>query len=661
MKRTYCFKVDSSGGVQRSSSATSVVGFELLATGRRRRRTLLEISDSVVDDVEEADLVKYLLYNASWTTSGEVCRSLVYAYRSSTSSGNQQLTSVLDRHYLKECLHNRLVTNYTINLYNWTLAPDDSIFLTWQTLANAMLSPAFVIQVLQNPSALFFYVANTAEWMVPLKNIFAAVDNYMVYIMHHLEELYRQYSQSQKRKQQQESQNSTTNSSFSEFPNKDSQTQFAYRDALERHRVFARDVMPFMHATSIYFSTVISSSAAVHTSDGNSSLLLLPTMVDIQHVLDAEKEEQNRKFLHQIFGESGNEASQQNLMMSNDHNESNNDTISPASRSILDANSATDWKLNLAYIPPTIEVGAVQAYSSLIASAGIKNAMLPEELAERWLGGPFEWPPLDVAAQFSTTCPVGETLINILVATFTSLAQQLTDPKPVNSFYRQRANSTFPAIHRIELSTKQNTTTNKTTSFDTKPQDSVVATTFSVLKSLITDVAGIDMAYVVGFFAGPLKPEDGTLTLAKLIKQWTSCDFQNVMDCQKKRTNTFVGILAVVLWMVILYAATGTVGAFVLGGVSVPAVVMWYTYGYSPSCIPMIPTCVVEDVFSIFAWIVPLQFVWPTTLQKIPGQFFSHFLHVFFLCFFSMFFSFFFSFFFNVFFNVFFGILSDFF
>ena len=82
---TYCYGV-SSVGFASSVLHPSVVGFNLLSTGRRRR--LLGGGGpywSAADNLEEGEddsLAHYMMWNASWTASGEPCRGLVHAYRS---------------------------------------------------------------------------------------------------------------------------------------------------------------------------------------------------------------------------------------------------------------------------------------------------------------------------------------------------------------------------------------------------------------------------------------------------------------------------------------------------------------------------------------------------------------------------------------------------
>lgn len=109
------------------------------------------------------------------------------------------------------------------------------------------------------------------------------------------------------------------------------------------------------------------------------------------------------------------------------------------------------------------------------------------------------------------------------------------------------------------------------------------------------------------------------LTMGKSLKSLMTCDFENILHCQKKRAHPLVGALAVVIILASIYMSTGSIASFALGGISIPLMILWYVYAYSPTCVPMIPECAVQDMLYILEWMVPLRLDWPAALQKIPG------------------------------------------
>lgn len=560
---TYCYLIDSSGGTQRSRSAAAVVGFDILFTGRRRQ--LLEKKDHHASfwESEEATLVAYMLHNASWTFDGtELCRDLVHAYRVDPAA-----LGVLDRHALKECLHWRLITNHTVAVYNWTEAPGDMFTLSWHGIAQALVRPKFVLQVWSRPAALGFLLSHL-EWAEPFANLFTAIDNYMVYALHHLDAFAASAAASASAAVRPE--NSTTAAGSppsSPPPTPKMSNQVA--SMIDRHKRFARNVMPFMHTGSVYISSVLKTGAPPSSSllQNNDTLSNIESVIDLVMV---------------VHGSGGR-------------------------RHLLVANDTADWKIVLRDTPLTYEIGAVQAYSALIAGGGVLNAPLSAQIANAWLDGPFQWPPLD-RTNFGV-CPTGTVIQNVLVRGFSALGNQILNPKPVAAYEKQRLNDTLPRLWRY----------NGTILVPTGGGggDALVRTTLNAAKSFLLEL--IDIRVIVGFVVGSENPPDGAYSATKVVKQLLTCNFETVLDCSGKRANTAVGALAVVGLLAGLYMAFGSLGAFVLGGVSMPLLILWYVYGYSPACVPMIPQCVVKDFLSMALWFIPLQFQWPLSLQKIPG------------------------------------------
>jgi hypothetical protein len=46
---------------------------------------------------------------------------------------------------------------------------------------------------------------------------------------------------------------------------------------------------------------------------------------------------------------------------------------------------------------------------------------------------------------------------------------------------------------------------------------------------------------------------------------------------------------------------------------------MYVTYGYSPTCAPLLPTCLLRDLFDLLDWLLPESVEWPPSLVTRPG------------------------------------------
>lgn len=82
-------------------------------------------------------------------------------------------------------------------------------------------------------------------------------------------------------------------------------------------------------------------------------------------------------------------------------------------------------------------------------------------------------------------------------------------------------------------------------------------------------------------------------------------------------------VVAVLIYLAVDFAAS-FVGLRPLVGATawatIPALAMWLSYGVSPMCLPMVPTCMVQDVISLVEVVVPHSIVWPQVMKKTHGD-----------------------------------------
>ena len=346
---------------------------------------------------------------------------------------------------------------------------------------------------------------------------------------------------------------------------------------MSRQKIFARDIAPFIQGMSVF---------AVEYPPNN--------IVTNQ--------------VHSITNTNTTTNTNTNTTNTNTNTTNTNTTL--GRRSIL---QVPDWKQRLGIVEPlTSGLGYVQQYSALVAGAAKANPMLASY--EDWLDG-TQWPPLDRTAM--GTCPSGVAVANILTGAFLSLKNQLIDPKPFPNFEHQRVNATFPTFHRYNGSIGGGG--GDTPALSTISLASITSMLMDSFKYVMVSVFGIDIRYIIGFFTGGFTPGDDGLTFATAARSILRCDFQSVMDCQKKRANLFVGFLGVFIILTLMYMAIGSTATLILGGIGIGPLVLWYVYGYSPACIPMIPLCALQDVVATISWLVPIRIEWPRILQKIPN------------------------------------------
>ena len=185
-------------------------------------------------------------------------------------------------------------------------------------------------RVITNPRAILFFLSHL-EWAEPFTNLFAALDNYMVAAMHALDLA------------MQRQQNITTNGNNNNRSwSPDSAPPSAYLSAVERHKRFARDIMPFMHAVSQHLS-----SPAFFLPGENTTTVSRFTQAYEEEII-----------IENVVAAAGS-----------------------GRRKLLQANATgLDWKQRLGITEPLTDgIGAVQAYSALVIAGLLPSIRLPPQ------------------------------------------------------------------------------------------------------------------------------------------------------------------------------------------------------------------------------------------------------------------------------------------
>lgn len=123
------------------------------------------------------------------------------------------------------------------------------------------------------------------------------------------------------------------------------------------------------------------------------------------------------------------------------------------------------------------------------------------------------------------------------------------------------------------------------------------------------------------------------ITAGTLIRNSLVCDFEAVTFCKKQsssagRKNLFSSfIVAYVLYLVLSVLLDAMLITRIVSPlwknamllVLVPWLGFQLAYGVGPTCFPMVPTCLLQDVMMQLQMTVPIKIVWPNALQKYPG------------------------------------------
>eukprot|EP00961_Rhodomonas_salina_P154299 2078339-Rhodomonas_salina.7 len=153
---------------------------------------------------------------------------------------------------------------------------------------------------------------------------------------------------------------------------------------------------------------------------------------------------------------------------------------------------------------------------------------------------------------------------------------------------------------------------------------------FSVLGGLLdatinafTAVFAVDEDDIISFFdpGVPLETQvaDDLFTLQRILHDVSRCNLQRIMLCDTKPralvpTVLICFLLTWALTKVLWFLPDGFMTLVVIS--FFPGMVMWYAYGFSPTCTPMIPTCLMQDIVETMRTAFPSNVQWPALLIK---------------------------------------------
>ena len=234
-----------------------------------------------------------------------------------------------------------------------------------------------------------------------------------------------------------------------------------------------------------------------------------------------------------------------------------------------------------------------QSYAQQMSDAYNYNyPHLRTEQTSVWLEG---WPPLASAAPGAQCAPARETGEILLHAIGNATLYYTTEQKPPGRSLRQ----SWPLL----LDSKQVVTPHVDSSED------------ALLHALLWLVQRAEE--LVGFT--PKLVYDLTYSLSVVFTEGIVCDLEAVQTCSKWRVTLGNGMIITAVYFCVWFAVCSAFQLSFVSAVTVPvfgAALMHLCYGYSPTCVPMVPTCLLLDVYNTIAYLFPKQIQLPHALWR---------------------------------------------
>ena len=116
-------------------------------------------------------------------------------------------------------------------------------------------------------------------------------------------------------------------------------------------------------------------------------------------------------------------------------------------------------------------------------------------------------------------------------------------------------------------------------------------------------------------------PKSDWFTLDYVVRSLMSCDYPSLMYCQNHTRDFFYSLVFGFITYMLLEYVTSLLGMRVLATLyfySLPVLALWYSYGVSPTCLPMAPPCLADDLLSQWSALFPRNATLPKALLCSP-------------------------------------------
>ena len=133
---------------------------------------------------------------------------------------------------------------------------------------------------------------------------------------------------------------------------------------------------------------------------------------------------------------------------------------------------------------------------------------------------------------------------------------------------------------------------------------------------LMLGVVGVTVQDVVHFFSCC-----DAWTLGWIARTTLRCDFEAITTCSAHKHDLPMSVLVFLVFYLAVSTVGGWMGMPVLGTLffaSGPFFLLWYSYGVSPQCLPMLPPCLLDDVLVFATSVLPSTVALPASLLACP-------------------------------------------
>jgi hypothetical protein len=217
-------------------------------------------------------------------------------------------------------------------------------------------------------------------------------------------------------------------------------------------------------------------------------------------------------------------------------------------------------------------------------------------------------------ASFASTCAVAESLATstiqtvMVVQTYYSKFDEINGP-------RNKARSLRESLPIFKAPTWSNFSSSSAT------PNSATASFGSTVLDTTLGIIGMSRKDLIYFLSEPCPGKNcaaaNQWTFSYMLEALTFCDLESVMYCSRYKRDITVSILFALILYVIISALANFVGFPSLATMffyAIPFFVLWFSTGVAPSCVPLVPTCIIDDIIGFIKEWLPFQMGLPKLL-----------------------------------------------
>jgi hypothetical protein len=239
---------------------------------------------------------------------------------------------------------------------------------------------------------------------------------------------------------------------------------------------------------------------------------------------------------------------------------------------------------------------------TLVANFSVSSPSTPVSLAvaQSWLRDAFAWRPASFGGECAAADAVGASMGQVMgvVKNYYEHFILVNAPRVAAASLRD----TFPSIKAVNVS------------FPGGVSVTSVRDTGAGVFDWVLKVAGLTRGDLITFLSDPCPSgtcaEANRWTLTYLVESYAFCNFESVMYCGAHKRGLGVSLLFSLILFSVLYAILSYMGLSWVGTAlfaSLPLFVLWFSIGVAPGCLPMLPTCLLDDFIESIRSYVPAE------------------------------------------------------